>query len=281
VNEASRYPKLFPPRFASAWGDDRFGLWAEFTVEPDGGEPVVQRMRWIEPGTFTMGSPDDEPEREELEGPAHSVTISRGFWLADTACTQALWQAVTGRNPSHFTGSDQRPVEQVNWHDVQKFLKQLESLLPGCKADLPAEAEWEYACRAGTDTSFSFGKNVTPQQVNYDGERPYAGQKNGLSRQQTVPARSLPPNPWGLYEMHGNVLEWCADGMREYDGSPQIDPTGLVTQAERAHRAVRGGSWIDYAWRARSAYRHTSPPDLALYIVGFRLCLRSIEPGPV
>ncbi|MER2603391.1 MAG: formylglycine-generating enzyme family protein, partial [Candidatus Competibacter phosphatis] len=193
--------------------DRQFSVYAEFTISTAHGS-ATQRLRWIEPGSFLMGSPEDEPERSSDEGPRHWVTLSRGFWLADSACTQALWQAVMGSNPSAFKENAQRPVEQVSWNDVQGFLRRLEALLPGCRADLPTEAEWEYACRAGAETPFSFGEQITPEQVNYNGEHPYAGGKKGLYRQQTVPVKSLPPNAWGLYEMHGNVDEWCADGQR-------------------------------------------------------------------
>ncbi|HNO60224.1 MAG TPA: formylglycine-generating enzyme family protein, partial [Plasticicumulans sp.] len=214
--EAARWPETFPPPFADAWGDDRYGLWAEFVIVTGHGS-AVQRLRWIEPGTFLMGSPDNEPERLNNEGPQHLVTLTRGFWLADTACTQGLWQAVTGGNPSQFKDDPQNPVEQVSWNDVQKFLRALEGLLPGIEACLPSEAQWEYACRAGTTTPFSFGTQVTPAQVNYDGNFPYADGKKGEDRGRTVPVKSLPANDWGLYEMHGNVWEWCADGLRTYD----------------------------------------------------------------
>ena len=184
-------------------------------------------------------------------------------------------------NPSHFTGDPQRPVEQVSWHDVQQFLRKLEALLPGCQADLPTEAEWEYACRAGTETPFSFGAQIPPKQVNYDGNFPYAGGEKGLYRRETVPGKSLPPNAWGLYEMHGNVWEWCADGLRTYGGEPQADPVGPVLEGERAWRVVRGGSWDYIAWGTRSAFRRAHRPGLANNLLGFRLCLRSIEPGQV
>jgi formylglycine-generating enzyme required for sulfatase activity len=260
--------------------DGKHGLYADVRfVAPHGS--VAQRFRWIEPGTFWMGSPDDEHERSDNEGPRHAVTLTRGFWLADTACTQALWQAVMGSNSSQFTGDPQRPVEWVSWHDVQGFLRKLEALVPGCRADLPTEAEWEYACRAGTDTPFSFGVQITPEQVNYNGNYPYAGGEKGVYREQTVPVKSLPPNAWGLYEMHGNVWEWCADGLRTYDGKPQQDPIGPILEGEEAPPAFRGGSWLDDAWWARSACRRAHLPGLASLAQGFRLCLRSIEIGRV
>jgi hypothetical protein len=170
--------------------------------------------------------------------------LSRGFWLADTACTQALWQAVTGAKPSYFKDDARNPVENVSWDEVQAFLSELNRRVPGLQARLPSEAEWEYACRAGTTTPFSFGDNITPEQVNYDGNYPYAGGEKGLYRQKTVPAGSLPANPWGLYEMHGNVWEWCADWYGDYPNTPQVDPTGPQTGASRV---LRGGSWTSTA----------------------------------
>ncbi len=256
--------------------DAPFGVYADLTVITPNGS-ATQRLRWIEPGSFLMGSPEDEPERGSDEGPRHSVTLTHGFWLADTACTQALWRVVMGTNPSRFSGDEQRPVERVSWHNVQEFLRKLHALLSDCEARLPTEAEWEYACRAGSDTPFSFGANITSETVNYDGNYPYAGGEKDLYRNQTVPVKSLPPNSWGLYEMHGNVLEWCMDGMRDYSDEEQVDPVGPV--GEEADRAVRGGSWFGLAWGARSAYRIGGPPGLAYDALGFRLCLRSVEPG--
>ena len=272
--DPARWPDAFPPPFADAWGDDRFGLWAEFTVETEHGK-AAQRMRWIEPGTFRMGSPGSEPERYDDEGPQHLVTLTHGFWLADTACTQALWRAVMGDEPSRLKGNDPCPVEQVSWDRIQEFLRAFEALLPGCGAALPTEAQWEYACRAGTTTPFSFGEQITPEIVNYNGNHPYVGGKTGEFRNRTVPVKSLPANDWGLYEVHGNVWEWCADGMRAYDDAPQQDPEG---PADRAHRAVRGGSWHRGAGYARSAFRNLLGPGLAFDFLGFRLCLRSLVP---
>jgi formylglycine-generating enzyme required for sulfatase activity len=157
-------PRPFPPPWASVWGDDRYGLWASATLRI-AGQPLLQRMRWIEPGQFLMGSPETEAERDVDEGPQHPVTISQGFWLADTACTQGLWQAVMGNNPSRFHAENQGgpdyPVERVSWNMIQGFLQKLQTALGGCEVTLPTEAEWEYACRAGTDTPFSFGGTIT------------------------------------------------------------------------------------------------------------------------
>ena len=273
-----RYPPEFPPPWAIAWGDDRFGLWAEFRV----GE-VVQRMRWIEPGEFLMGSPEDEPKRFNDEGPQHRVRLSEGFWLADSACTQALWLAVLGsKNPSHFDDDPQCPVERVSWDDVQDFLQALGEHLPsGARPGLPTEAQWEYACRAGTGTPFSFGEDITPEQVNYDGNHPYRGTAKSGYRQRTVPVKSLPPNRWGLYEMHGNVYEWCADGLRRYEAVPEgeaiVDPEG---PSDSSSRALRGGSWIRSARFARSALRLAGERDYRNFYIGFRLALRSTSTSP-
>jgi formylglycine-generating enzyme required for sulfatase activity len=254
--------------------DADFGVYVDLRLQTTLGE-ATQRLRWIRPGSFWMGSPADEPERFDGEGPRHAVTLTRGFWLADTACTQALWQAVTGGDPSRFPGDPQLPVVEVSWNELQGFLRLLGRLLPGCFADLPSEAEWEYACRAGTQTPFSFGPTISPAQVNYDGNFPYAGGAEGEYRQTTVPVCSLPPNPWGLFEMHGNVWEWCADGPRDYTEDAQIDPRGPLD--DTTGRAVRGGSWIVIAGWARSASRGADHPVESDDNLGFRLCLRSME----
>jgi formylglycine-generating enzyme required for sulfatase activity len=173
--------------------------------------------------------------------PQHRGRLSQGFWLADTACTQALWQAVMGSNPSDFSGDAQRPVEQVSGLDVREFLRKLEVLDPDYRMSLPTEAQWEYACRAGTTTPFSCGQNVTPEQVNYDGNHPYAKGAQGEYRRQTVAVKTLQPNPWGLYEMHGNVAEWCAElsGAQMGCVSTRRKP-GRIPSAPRGARRVLG-----------------------------------------
>ncbi|MEI2808623.1 MAG: SUMF1/EgtB/PvdO family nonheme iron enzyme [Albidovulum sp.] len=261
-----------PPSWANDWGTDDHGHWVTFSITNKQGQKITQRMRWIEPGTFQMGSPKDEPERFDDEGPRHPVTIGRGFWLFDTACTQALWEAVMGENRSGFEGPG-HPVENVSWNDCQDFLKRLNERLPGLDLALPSEAQWEYACRAGTTTPFSFGANITPEQVNYDGNYPYAGGKKGLYRQETVPVASLPPNPWGLYEMHGNVREWCQDRWHgNYQGAP-TDGSAWEGRDAVAVRVLRGGSWRDVARYVRSAFRRHGPPGLRVGGPGFR-CAR-------
>ncbi|QWF70320.1 formylglycine-generating enzyme family protein [Methylomonas paludis] len=257
----------FPPAWAVEWGEDRaYGLYAVLEVRG-----VRQLMRWIQPGEFLMGSPESEKQRGSDET-QHQVTLTKGYWLADSVCTQALWQAVTGENPSEFKDDLNNPVEQVSWDDVQEFLKKLNGLLAeqNLQARLPTEAEWEYACRAGTLGPFSFGDNISPEQVNYDGDNPYAGGAKGLWRQKTVAVKSLPANAWGLYEMHGNVWEWCADWYGEYDLTVTTDPPGA---AEGVTRVVRGGSWLNSGSYCRSAYRLSWQPDYRNLNSGFRLAL--------
>ena len=156
-----------PPLWASDSGKDVTGAWAEFTVLGNNGMSATQRMRWIPPGSFLMGSPETEAGRDNDEK-QHEVTIEEGFWLADTACTQALWEAVMKSNPSFFKGSN-LPVENVSWNDAQAFMAELNRRIPGLGLSLPTEAQWEYACRAGTTTAFSFGDNLTDEQANQKG----------------------------------------------------------------------------------------------------------------
>jgi formylglycine-generating enzyme required for sulfatase activity len=250
---------------------DQYGEYADLVIQGE-----TQRMRWIASGEFFMGSPNTEAQREGDEGPQHLVRLSHGFWLADSACTQAFWLALLGNNPSHFKGNLAFPVENVSWNDVQQFLHRLQTNLPqGCTAGLPTEAQWEYACRSGTITPFSFGENITPEQVNYDGDQPYNGNRKGQFRARTVAVKSLAPNAWGLYEMHGNVWEWCADGLRNYRSLPlgqaEFDPVG----AGVAKRALRGGSWINVAAYARAASRDATVPEKREKFIGLRLLLNS------
>lgn len=268
-----------PPFAATETGRDRYGLYADFEIMG-----IIQRMRYIPPGEFLMGSPETEVERYDDEGPQHLVRITQGFWLADTACTQALWLALMGDNPSYFNeknmGGPQHPVEQVSWLDVQEFLSKLSTHLPGAVASLPTEAEWEYACRAGTISPFSVGAQINPGVVNYDGNYPYADGKKGEFRGRSVPVRSFSPNAWGLYQMHGNLWEWCADNKRKYGQETVTDPglaQALVPSAKaqvELVRMLRGGSWGVNARRARSASRLGLAAKELYSVVGFRLSMR-------
>lgn len=165
------------------------------------------------------------------------------------------------RNPSRFKGAD-RPVEQVSWNQVHNFLERLNAAVPGGGFRLPTEAEWEYACRAGTTTAFWFGNQITPEQVNY-----YAGGRKGIGREATVAVQALPCNSWGLYQMHGNVWEWCQDWYGAYASGPVVDPIG---SPEGALRVLRGGCWISHGGNVRSASRVALDPGFR-DDVGFRL----------
>ena len=262
------------PAWASNWGEDEYGHWAEFHIEDKTGNPVTQRLRWIEPGTFQMGSPETEAERnrDEIQ---HEVTLTQGYWLADTACTQSLWAVVMGQNPSHFKDAD-RPVEEVSWEDTEVFIEKLNDHIDGLKLRLPTEAEWEYACRAGTQTPFWFGDNITTDQVNYYGEYPYAGGEKGEYRQQTVEVKALPCNSWGLYQMHGNVWEWCIDWYGEYPEGIVTDPIGPKTGGRRV---LRGGGWFSYGRGVRSAQRYQLLARRPVQRHRFPSCPRSVRGG--
>jgi len=261
-----------PCPWASEWGEDDYGLWQTLVFSG-----VRQVFRWIEPGSFMMGSLKTEEEREwlkELKGfeTQHLVRLTKGFWLADSAVTQAYWLAVMGGdNRSSFQDDLQNPVEQVSWDDTQLFIAKLNELLPGLHVRLPSEAQWEYACRAGTSTPFSFGNSITPNQVNYNGEYPYTGGQKGLNRRKTV--------PWGLYEMHGNVWEWCADAwQQDLGGKTAVDPVTTSDQGPRY--MLRGGSWNDIGLDVRSAVRDHGAPDDRGFNLGFRLSLGHTELKP-
>ncbi len=254
---------------------DEYGLFLELLPMMERGKilPPDQRIRfrYLEPATYLQGSPQGIGEDDEH--PQHPVTLTRGLWLAETPCTQALWQAVMGDNPSHFKqGEDapRRPVENVSWDDAQTFLKTLQLLLPpGCEAVLPTESQWEYACRAGTQTKYWWGDKADYARANWNEQH-----------KGTTPVDHYPPNPWGLYDMHGNVWEWCADGLRYYAAEPARDPEGF----DRTHqRAVRGGSWVASPSYANASYRFEWISSGANMRTGFRLALRPAteQPSPV
>jgi formylglycine-generating enzyme required for sulfatase activity len=286
------------PEWANSMGRDRFGLWADFRLESKQGPPVVQRLRWIPPGRFLMGSPAGEPGRYDDEGPLHPVTINNGYWLFDTPCTQALWEAVLpGDKPSRFPDPD-RPVERVSWDDIQqRFLSALNERIPGFM--LPNEAQWEYACRAGTDTALYTGNIEILGDMDAPALHPIAwyGGNSGVDydlpeaedstqgwwkgkqkqfdhqRAGTRKVKGKQPNPWGLYDMLGNVWEWVEDPWHpNYYGAPD-DGTVWVEADAGGTKVVRGGSWFNLAGRCRCAYRHSSVPDLQSSIIGFR-CAR-------
>jgi formylglycine-generating enzyme required for sulfatase activity len=250
---------------------DAAGLVAGLAFQPG----ITQSFRYLPPGQFLMGSPHNEPSRFSDEGPLHAVILTEGLWLADTACTQALWLAVMGdKNPRRFTGDADLPVERVSWDDVQIFLTKLQAYLPtSVEAVLPTEAQWEYACRAGSSTPFSFGDQISTEQVNYNGNYPYTNGPKREYRGKTVPVKALLANAWGFYQMHGNVLEWCADAMRKYTGATVTNPSGASGNGTNAY-AVRGGSWSGYARHARSALRLQAERIAPIDDIGFRFAIR-------
>ena len=179
----------------------------------------------IPAGSFLMGSPTSEESHFASESPQHEVNLG-AFWMSQFPITQAQWVSVMGNNPSHFKGED-LPVESVSWHDAMEFCRRL-SEQTGHTYTLPSEAQWEYACRAGTTTPFYFGNTITPDQANYDGNYTYGDGPRGEYRQQTTPVGMFPPNDWGLYGMHGNVWEWCLDEWHDnYEGAP-VDGSAWV-----------------------------------------------------
>ncbi|MFM6104755.1 MAG: formylglycine-generating enzyme family protein [Sphaerospermopsis kisseleviana] len=225
----------------------------------DLGNGVTLEMVAIPSGTFLMGSPENEKERDGNESPQHQVTVS-DFFMGKYPVTQAQYQAIMGTNPSNFkdNGStlltSQRPVERISWYDAVKFCELL-SQRTGKKYTLPSEAQWEYACRAGTTTPFYFGESITPDLVNYHGYRnhTYASASKGEYRKQTTDVGTFPPNAFGLYDMHGNVWEWCLDNwVDNYNNAPT---DGSAVTSSSNCRVLRGGSCFDLPENCRSARR--------------------------
>jgi sulfatase modifying factor 1 len=226
------------------------------------------RFAWIPSGAFFMGSPNEEEERGDGET-QHKVTLSRGFFMGVHTVTQKQWRAVIGNNPSRFKGERNLPVDSVSWNDCQKFIKKLR------KTDqkayrLPSEAEWEYACRAGTTTPFHYGKTISTDQANFNGgDYIYGPRKKGKYRKKTTPVGSFPANSFGCYDMGGNVFEWCQDWYGAYPQKDVIDPQG---PDKGDYRVLRGGSWGSIPRFCRSAFRHRNQPGIRGSAIGFRLC---------
>jgi formylglycine-generating enzyme required for sulfatase activity len=233
----------------------------EIAVDLGGG--VKLELLLIPAGEFLMGSPDSDNEARDNEKPRHRVRIAKPFYLGKYLVTQEQWEAVMGNNPSNFKGP-KNPVEQVSWDDCRPFFDKLnaKSGPGGGKFSLPTEAQWEYACRAGSTTRYCFGDGESGL-----GEYAWYGANSGS---RTHPVGEKKPNAWGLYDMHGNVWQWCADWYNAgyYKESPTDDPTGPATGS---YRVFRGGSWAHPARRCRSAYRNDLPPGYRGLDLGLRV----------
>ena len=225
------------------------------------------KFAWIPPGTFLMGSPTGEANRSDDET-QHKVTLSKGYYMGVHLVTQEQWQTVMGNTPSYFKGEKNLPVEQVSWEDCQEFIKKLRD--KDKKAyRLPTEAEWEYACRAGTKTPFWVGKTISTDQANYDGNHIYGNGKKGVYRQKTTPVGSFPANAWGLHDTHGNLYEWCQEWLGDYPQSDVVDPQGPDAGQ---YRVLRGGSWLNNPRYCRSAFRYWDVPGDRSGVIGCRVC---------
>jgi formylglycine-generating enzyme required for sulfatase activity len=246
-------------------------------------------MVYIPGGTFMMGSPENEEGRNDDEGPQHNVTVSP-FFMGKYPVTQGQWRAIASQtnlkvkldldpDPSYFKKSYQdidrwqRPVERVKWTEAVEFCERL-SKLTGKDYRLPSESEWEYACRAGTTTPFYFGETITPELVNYNGNNTYGKSSKGEYREETTPVGQSPPNAFGLYNIHGNVYEWCQGVYHNnYNEAPTDGSAWEIEGDSDSNRRIhRGGSWYSTPRWCRSAYRNYSySDDVVNNDIGFRL----------
>ena len=225
---------------------------------------IGMRLVYIPSGEFMMGSPVDERHRNSDEGPVHKVRISKGFYMGIHEVTQAQYKSIVGNNPSYFKGND-LPVETVSWNDATEFCTRL-SQKEGKTYRLPTEAEWEYACRAGTTTPYSFGTAMSKDDANFF----------HWFKTRTKPVGSYKPNAFGLYDMHGNVRELCQDyyGNNYYSTSPDTDPKGPDSGQ---YRVIRGGFWGSEPLECRSALRNWNLSDFRSYYNGFRVVMETGE----
>ena len=225
---------------------------------------------YIPPGSFHMGSPAHETSHHPDER-LQEVHFRQGFYIQTTEITQQQWIQAMGSNPAKYqNGNLSLPVEYVSWNEVDAFIKRVRELTQSSAYRLPREAEWEYACRAGTTTAFAFGNCLKTNQANFDGSNPSLGCPKGQYRRRTMPVASFSPNAWGVYDMHGNVWEWCDDwyGSRSSNKRALIDPRGPKTGRKRV---IRGGSWDFMAHDCRSANRDRAAPNIRLPDIGARL----------
>ena len=241
------------------------------------GETIPLQMIQVPAGQFIMGSPKDEPQRLGREGPQRNVSVP-SFFMGRYPITQSQWRVVAAMQrvnqelspePSQFKGDD-RPVEQVSWYEAVEFCDRL-SALTQRPYRLPSEAEWEYACRAGTITPFHFGETLITEIANYKGSSTYADGLKGEYRRETTPVDHFKiANVFGLSDMHGNVWEWCQDHFKDYDRT-SIDSCAWISDDEESHRILRGGSWLDVPRYCRSAYRSYYLPSDRADFIGFRV----------
>ena len=269
-------PKVSPKTDTSTTKATSFENFAEL-LDND----VKLEMVAISGGGFWMGSPDNEEEREDRESPQHRVNLSP-FWMGKYPVTQGQWMEVAAfpkvkedlkPQPSKFFGLD-RPVEQISWFEAVEFCDRL-SRQTGKNYRLPSEAEWEYACRARTVTPFSFGETISTDLANYDGNYTYGKGSKGEYREQTTPVATFKPNAFGLYDMHGNVWEWCADHWhKNYEGAPP-GGTPWIDGGDSKLRVLRGGSWYFFPRNCRSADRGGGEPDDRSGNNGFRVVCSS------
>lgn len=238
---------------------DCYGYFSDFQIDES-----VFRMRYIHGGKFLMGSPISELFRSNDER-QRIVNINNAFWILETECPQKLWNKVMKGNPSYFIGND-LPVEQVSYLECQQFLIKLNEKI-GSNFRLPTEAEWEYTCRAGSANPFYFGNTISTTQANYNGSFQYIDIEKGEKRNKTLPCKSFCANTFGVYDMHGNVSEWCNDWYGDYSNDFEIDPRGSQSGE---YRVFRGGSFTSPAKHCRSACRDGNLPGHKRFNVGFR-----------
>ncbi len=226
----------------------------------DLGKGISLDLIWVEPGEFQMGTDYGNPN----EKPVHSVKLSKGFWMGKYEITQEQWLAIMDDNPSHFKGA-KHPVDSVIYDDCLNFMKRLNEKVPGGGFRLPTEAEYEYACRAGTNTRYSCGDDASRL-------KDYAWYRDNMMN-ESAEVGTKRPNPWGFYDLHGNMWEWCQDWFADdyYQKSPLVDPQGPSTGGANPMRVLRGGSWFSIHQDCRSLYRSRYPPADRYNVDGLRV----------
>lgn len=227
------------------------------------------KFRRIEAGKYMAGLAEND-----TVAPLHEIHITKPFWMSAYEVTQRQWYMIMHENPSQYSHDcSDCPVENVSWFDVKRFIEHLNSKT-GRRYRLPSEAEWEYACRAGTSTPFATGHTLSTDQANYDGNWPYGKSSKGIFRSRPLPVGSFAPNTWGLYDMHGNVLEWCEDDYCRYNQETEYDP---VRRCAGDRKIIRGGSWHFGGDLARSGRRYTHEPHDRGPSLGFRLVMEDVN----